>query len=413
MTSTLTARALASVAHRAIAPPSVRRSQWRHVTLVVLAALITGAGTLGGTWVLAPIIGQSDIRYRQQAPPAAVAAAPPSAVPRPGTAPVDSADRREVSHRLGVNDAREHEEPAPTPMQGPAGDGRDAPDPFILQDGGEYALYTSQVGLHSVPVATSRDLVHGSEPRDALPTLPPWAAWGWTWAPAVLRRGDRYVLYFAARSGALGIQCIGAAVATSAIGPFTSRDEQPLVCQRELGGSIDPYTYATDDGAAYLLWKSDGNALGRASTLHAQRLRRDGLALEGTAVDLLDADAPWEQPLIENPALIAGADLYYLFYSGGWWESAGYAIGYAVCDTPLGPCRKATTTEPLLSTAGDEAGPGGASVVITPSGEQWLAYHAWAPGSIGYAKHGLRTLRFASLSWRDAVPAVTRSPPAG
>jgi beta-xylosidase len=413
MTSTLTARALASVAHRAIAPPSVRRSQWRHVTLVVLAALITGAGTLGGTWVLAPIIGQSDIRYRQQAPPAAVAAAPPSAVPRPATAPVDSADPREVSHRLGVNDAREHEEPALTSMHGPAGDGRDAPDPFILQDGGEYALYTSQVGLHSVPVATSRDLVHWSEPRDALPTLPPWAAWGWTWAPAVLRRGDRYVLYFAARSGALGIQCIGAAVATSAIGPFTSGDNQPLICQRELGGSIDPYPYATEDGTAYLLWKSDGNALGRASTLHAVRLRRDGLALEGTTVDLLDADAPWEQPLIENPALIARGDLYYLFYSGGWWESADYVIGYAVCDRPLGPCRKATTTEPLLSAAGDEAGPGGASVVITPSGEQWLAYHAWAPGSIGYANHGLRTLRFASLSWRDAVPAVTRSPPAG
>ena len=413
MTSTLTARALAPVGQREIAPPSGRRSHWVHVTLVVLTALVSGLGTLGGTWVLAPIIGRSDVRYHQQAPPPVVTESPRSATPRPGTAPLDSGDRRAVSHRLGVNEPREHDDPAPTPLRGPAGDGRDAPDPFILQDGGEYALYTSQVGLQSVPVATSRDLVHWSQPRDALPTLPPWAAWGWTWAPAVLTRGDRYVLYFAARSRALGIQCIGAAVATSAIGPFTSHDEQPLICQRELGGSIDPHPYATEDGAAYLLWKSDGNALGRASTLHAQRLRRDGVALEGTAVDLLDADAPWEQPLIENPALFAGGDLYYLFYSGGWWESASYAIGYAVCDTPMGPCRKATSTEPLLSTAGDEVGPGGASVVVTPSGEQWLAYHAWAPGSIGYANHGLRTLRFAALSWRDAVPAVARSSPPG
>jgi Glycosyl hydrolases family 43 len=158
------------------------------------------------------------------------------------------------------------------------------------------------------------------------------AAWGWTWAPAVLKRDDRYVLYFAARSRALGIQCIGAAIATSATGPFTSRDEQPLVCQRELGGSIDPHPYAAADGAAYLLWKSDGNALGRASTLHAQRLRPDGLALEGTAVDLVESDARWEQPLIENPALVAVGALYYLFYSGGWWESAGYAIGYDWAD---------------------------------------------------------------------------------
>jgi hypothetical protein len=84
-----------------------------------------------------------------------------------------------------------------------------------------------------------------------------------------------------------------------------------------------------------------------------------------------------------------------LLYSGGWWESAGYAT----CDTPLGPCTKHTVDQPMLATNGDQAGPGGASVVTGPAGHQWLAYHAWIPGAVGYDNGGTRSLRFASLVW--------------
>ena len=50
---------------------------------------------------------------------------------------------------------------------------------------------------------------------------------------------------------------------------------------------------------------------------------------------------------------------YVLLYSGGWWESAGYATGYATCDSPLGPCAKVTTERPLHTNGGGVAGPGG------------------------------------------------------
>ena len=296
--------------------------------------------------------------------------------------------------------AREHtwlpERLAPQP---PA-DGRDAPDPAVVHDGDRWALFSTQVGLLNVPVALGDNLRQWSRPVDALPELPAWAEWGHTWAPGVLRQDNRFVLYFAARSRTLGLQCIGSATAQAIEGPYTSSGSDPIVCQPHLGGSIDPQPFVDRDGTAYLLWKADANAIGQTSQLFAQRLRPDGLTLAGEAVPLLrSSDAGWEQPLIENPALLAADGAYLLLYSGGWWESVGYATGYAICDTPLGPCVKKTTDQPLLASTADEAGTGGASVVLGPAGDHWLAYHAWTPGATGYDNGGARSVRFASLTW--------------
>ena len=306
---------------------------------------------------------------------------------------------------------REHSRPPERLTPQPPADGRDAPDPAVVHHGRRWALFSTQVGMINVPVALSEDLRHWSYPVDALPDLPTWAEWGRTWAPGVLRRDNGFVLYFAARSRALGLQCIRAATAGAVDGPYTSPASEPLVCQPHLGGSIDPQPFVDGDGTPYLLWKADANAIGQTSQLFAQRLRPDGLALTGDAVPLLRSDAGWERPLIENPALLAADGAYILLYSGGWWESGGYATGYALCDTPLGPCEKQTTHQPILASTEDEAGTGGASVMTGPAGDHWLAYHAWTTGAIGYHSGGARSLRFASLTWDVDQLAVTRQTP--
>jgi beta-xylosidase len=299
--------------------------------------------------------------------------------------------------------------PPPRPLAPiPPPDGRDAPDPFVLADDGRYVLYSTQVGLHNVPVATSPDLRTWSPPSDALPQLPDWAEWGHTWAPGVTPLGDRYLLYFTAHHRNSGRQCIGVAISSAADGPFVSQAPEPLVCQTRLGGSIDPHPLIDHHGTPYLLWKADSNAISQPSTLYAQRLTPDGLSLTGQPIPLLSSNAAWEQPLIENPALIAAGHSYVLLYSGGWWGSAGYAIGYATCDTPLGPCTKGTTDQPLLASGGDQAGTGGASVVTGPAGDQWLAYHAWNPDAVGYNNGGVRSVRFAALTWSDTRPVLKR-----
>jgi beta-xylosidase len=335
----------------------------------------------------------------------------PTITTRPGTPPTSAPLRAEgPPNQTEPGPGRPpRTAPGPRPLTPePPPDRRDAPDPFILADRGRYLLYSTQVGNHNVPIATSPDLRVWSPQTDALPRLPAWAAWGRTWAPGVTLLGDRYLLYFAAHHQASGRQCIGVAASTTVTGPFTPAAPDPLVCQTHLGGSIDPYPYVDPDGTAFLLWKADRNAIGQSSTLFAQRLAPDGLALTGQPVGLLSSDAAWEQPLIENPALVATGRTYVLLYSGGRWNSAGYAVGYATCDSPLGPCTKATIHRPLLASSGDQAGPGGACVVTGPTGDQWLAYHAWTPGAVGYHNGGTRSLRFAPLTWPNGQPTLAR-----
>jgi hypothetical protein len=260
-------------------------------------------------------------------------------------------------------------------------------------------LFSTQVGLHNVPVTVSADLATWYPPADAMPVLPSWAVWGHTWAPGAVALGDHYVLYFAARSAASGRQCIGAAVSDLAYGPYTPTSDEPLVCQLEQGGSIDPFPFVDADGTPYLLWKADGNAVGIASRLYSQRLRPDGLALEGEPVELVRSGSAWEQPLIENPAMVLLDGTYVLLYSGGWWESDGYATGYATCAGPAGPCAKATVDAPIHRSGGGDAGPGGAATFAGPAGDEWVVYHAWTPGRVGYDVGGARSSRFAPLGW--------------
>jgi arabinan endo-1,5-alpha-L-arabinosidase len=89
-------------------------------------------------------------------------------------------------------------------------------------------------------------------------------------------------------------------------------------------------------------------------------------------------------------------------------RSASTAIGYATCRTPLGPCTKVTVDRPLLASGGDQAGPGGASVITGPAGDQWLVYHAWNPHAVGYESGGTRSVRFAALTWSDTQPVAER-----
>ncbi|HEX6238387.1 MAG TPA: glycoside hydrolase family 43 protein [Acidimicrobiales bacterium] len=383
MTALLPARARTAAGGVRLTP---RRRHVTHLaiaTVVVLAGLAWPAGAK-----LAPAI-----TARLDTPPASgpvrEASPPPEVQQRPAGPPPTVPPARRL-------------DPAPP------SDGRDAPDPFILADHDRYVLYSTQVGFHNVPVATSADLRHWSPPTDALPQLPEWATWGRTWAPGVTRLGDRYLLYFTARHRAAGRQCIGVATSPTATGPFTPTDTVPLVCQTHLGGSIDPNPYVDADGTAYLLWKADSNAIDQPSTLYAQRLTPDGTGLTGQSTALVTSGAAWEQPLIENPALVATGRSYVLFYSGGWYDTARYATGYATCHTPLGPCTKATAEAPLLASEGDQAGPGGACVLSGPAGDDWLAYHAWTPDAIGYDAGGARSLHFAPLAWPNGQPAVTR-----
>jgi beta-xylosidase len=282
----------------------------------------------------------------------------------------------------------------------------DFPDPFVLRSGKRYYAYATQAGAISVQVMQSKDLATWTDPVDALPELPSWAGRGHTWAPAVLPRRRGYVLYYTVRHRASGRQCISVATATHPEGPFADISSEPLVFQQERGGSIDPSPFVDRDGRAYLLWKSDDNALRRPTSLWAAPLRSDGLALVGPAYQLLVQDAAWEAPVIEGPALLRMGDRYYLFYGGGWWESERSAIGYATADAPLGPYVKSTRDRPWLASRAHAAGPAGPQFFTDENGQVWIAYHAWEPGRVGYAAGGVRSLWLDRIGFTDGRPVL-------
>lgn len=305
--------------------------------------------------------------------------------------------------------------PLTTPAAVDALSGIDFADPFVLRDGDAYYAFGTGANGRHVQVARSADLTGWVALPDALPALPAWAARadGFTWAPSVLRRGSSYVLYYTARDASADMQCISRAVSTRPEGGYVDTSTRPFVCQvsgeSSFCGSIDPSPFVDEAGDAFLFWKSDENSsrCRGASRLWGQRLTPDGLDVTGPAVPLLTMDQPWERPLIEGPSMVANERAFHLFYSANWYESPSYAVGYATCSTPLGPCKKVTVNGPLFQSLGATLGPGGQEFFDDASGAKWMAFHAWSAPHTSYPAGGARTLRFARLTFAAGVPVVT------
>lgn len=301
----------------------------------------------------------------------------------------------------------------------------DFPDPFVLfHDGGFIAYATNAQGDQAnVQMAQSTNLTDwslvrdGERLKDAMPVLPAWARPGFTWAPEVIATDAGFVLHFTARDRASGLQCLGTAFATDPQGPFTSQATAPLLCQTAEGGTIDSSPFRDADGALYVYYKNDGNnpAFRKTTHIYAQRLSADGLSVVGEPVSLMRNDTDWEAHVIEAPTMVRRGNRYFLFYSANHfgWEThqrlSPYAMGYAVCDSPMGPCTDAPAN-PLLNSYNDRragclSGPGHQSV-FNVGERQFISFHAWA-ATKGCRKYDNRRFMYvAPLLWQGDRPQL-------
>jgi beta-xylosidase len=207
-------------------------------------------------------------------------------------------------------------------------------------------------------------------------------------------------------------QCLSVAMADTPEGPFVDASDAPLVCQPELGGSIDGSYFMDEDGTQYFVWKNDGNCCSQPTNFWLQPLTEDGTAVTGEPVKLegLDNDDAWEGRVIESPQLLLQDGRYYMFYSGNDFASVRYAVGYATADAIEGPYTDAEEN-PILSTDFDSAielglaGPGHQAVFTDDDGDLWMAYHAWPNDAIGDDGVG-RHLWLDELVFEDGRPIV-------
>jgi beta-xylosidase len=296
------------------------------------------------------------------------------------------------------------------------------PDAFVLPHGAELIAYSTNDGPN-VPIAVSKDLIHWSfvtdangRKRDALPKLGSWAKTGFTWAPEVLQLGQRYLLYYTASDARKSAQCIGVAVATDPLGPFVDNSPEPIVCQTELGGSIDPDAFRDADGKLYLYFKNDGNRVHARTSLWGQPLAADGLSVTGPPVELIKDNQGWEDRVVEAPTMVRSPAGYALFFSGGffgWNPGEGglspYGMGYAGCAGPLGPCT-AARENPILHSfferdAGCLSGPGHQSIFEVGT-RMFISFHAWEASSSCRKLDDNRYLYVAPLFWKDGKPQI-------
>jgi beta-xylosidase len=300
------------------------------------------------------------------------------------------------------------------------------PDPHIVVHEGGFIAYATNAGIN-LPMLSSRDLVHWSwvtradDPKkrlDGMPALAPWVKEGFTWAPEVMKIGDRWLLYYTANHRKRDVQCLGVAVADNPTGPFRDGSAEPLVCQFELGGTIDANPFRDSDGRLYLYYKSDGNRVGRKTMIWGQRLSSDGMKVQGAPVALVEDDREWEWKLVEAPTMVRAPAGYQLFYSAAYygWDPkerlSRYATGYATCTGPLGPCRDAPEN-PILHSFNDRkagclSGPGHTSI-FEAGGRRFIAFHAWAATKACRKGVDERYLYVAPLFWKDGKPQIGMS----
>lgn len=298
------------------------------------------------------------------------------------------------------------------------------PDAFVMQEGpSSFIAYSTNSG-ENVPMAVSTDLAKweflkdaSGRKADAMPTLAPWVKPGFTWAPEVMKIGSSYVLYYTANHRKQDKQCIGAAISNSPRGPFVDRSAEPMICQFDLGGSIDASPFRDRDGKLYLYWKADGNRIGKRSRLWGAPLAGDGLKLAGQPRDLglTDEDA-WEQRVIEAPTMIRTPDGLVMLYSGGFfgWNDgqrlSPYAMNWAKCEGVLGPCRDAGP-KPILYSFNDPNGAGclsgpGHQSVFRANGGTFISFHGWSATKGCRKDKDARFLYVAPFGWDKHAPVI-------
>ncbi len=296
---------------------------------------------------------------------------------------------------------------------------------WLMSSHGEYLLFVSTSfgdSRDNIPMLTGSP-GHWSATVDALPAMPAWALpvsdGGATWEPEVHRFGATYVLYYAAELAGVTppTRCLGTAVAASATGPY-SPSPQPIVCQQDQGGDIDPQVVVDDtspDARPYLVWKSDNNSTNHTGTdlIWSQPLAPDGLTVVGapTTIFGLTQTPAWARPIIEAPQMVEAPDrTWWLFYSGGdGFGGPSYAVGAAKCDGISGPCT-AAGTQPLVGSNAQGVGPGEESIFQTSGSSTgpstWVLYNPWH-GNI--PDQWFRPVVAARIGWNRAGPYIAEA----
>jgi putative cell wall-binding protein len=282
--------------------------------------------------------------------------------------------------------------PAPVGVGGPAWND-DGPDPQILRVGSTWYAFTTgttwgnRIGVLRSTAAhpnTGWQTITGREyGSTALPSIPGWQVPDTQWAPGVYEYRGRWIMFYAAQVRGHGDWCVSVAIASRVEGPYTDASGGPMICQTDIGGSIDPQPFIDADGKPWLHWKNN-DGIGRTSDVSkvwgVPLSVSDGATIAGPVREVMAKDTQrftW-QSTVDNPHMVLINGLHYLFYASGDYLDDTYREGYAICAGPLGPCNSGP--QPILQSYSGAGGPAGGTVEQAADGSWWMSYHAYNGG---------------------------------
>lgn len=284
-------------------------------------------------------------------------------------------------------------------------------DPFVLRWEGRYIAYGtgSWVDGRVFEVLESPDLMSWTRVGGAMEPVAADLGADY-WAPEVVEADGRFWLYYSVGHGDAGHH-LRVAVADHPFGPFHDCGANLTPGERF---AIDPHPFCDADGTWYLYYARDVLDASRVGTQIAVDTLPAMTALGGDARTVLEATADWQLYqaarsmygstydwyTLEGPAVRRHDDTYYCLYSGGSWQTEGYAAAWASAPSPLGPWTEPppATGRLLAAVPGHVRGPGHNSVVTTYGGTDMLVYHAWDEATTK------RLMCIDPLQWRDDGP---------
>ena len=194
------------------------------------------------------------------------------------------------------------------------------------------------------------------------------------WAPAVIKKDNKYYLFFGANDVHPGeVGGIGVGVADTPDGPYRDLIGRPLIQDIVNGAQpIDQFVFRDENGSYYMYY-------GGWSHCNVVKLSDDFTQL----VPFPDGEVYKEitpKNYVEGPVMFRLDGKYYFMWSEGSWTGPDYRVAYAISDSPFGPFDPAGTILEADRIHGTSAGHH--SVINIPgTDDYYIVYHRHPRGA--------------------------------
>lgn len=286
---------------------------------------------------------------------------------------------------------------------------------MILKEGTNYFLFATGRGIAT---KSSSDLIHWKNGPAVFNPPPDWTTnavpeyRGHTWAPDVIKLGDRYLLYYSVSSFGKQVSAIGLATSPT-LDPASPdhrwTDHGPVITSSKDTpfNAIDPALFLDRDQRLWMTWGSfwKGIYLVELDTKTGKRLAADS-PLHHLA---------WSQA-IEAPAIHRRGDDYFLFVNWGkccQGTNSTYEVRVGRAKTVTGPYLDRDGVDlvkgggtKFLETTGRFIGPGHVSV-FTHENADWFSYHYYDGERRGRSQLALAPLYWDQHGWPTVKKPAT------